>query len=548
MQRIARYNVPLFIFLLLWVLPSMAAPLQWPTNDDVLSQTAARLRTLIAGSGAVSVNGTRLAFPGQLRGFYQQREFRPAWVEKDGIILDAGELLQTLKNSENEGLPVSDYPVASIEHYMYGAIDGPLQLAKLDLLLTDSFLHYGSNVRSGRLGPRRVGGDWFLPYKRFDASGLLADALPQHAVGDALAALPPAHEGYSRLRTVLKQYRALAAQGGWPQVGRGQSLRLGSKEQRVVPLRERLRLSGDFKEDIVADPELFDAPLNEAVQQFQRRHGLKDDGVVGERTREELNLPVKARIREIEANMERWRWLPEEMPARYIMVNTAGYDLDLMDGGTPALDMRVIVGRNKRQTPVFASDVTALMLNPAWDVPPTIFREDILPRLRVNPARLERLNLRLLYNGKDLKPNSVDWTKVSAYHSPYVLRQDPGPKNPLGRIKFLLHDSDGIYLHDTPDRYLFDRPVRALSSGCVRLEHPISLALYLLASPEKWDRASLEQAIGLGKTQILPLPEAMPIYFTYWTAWVDKGGIVQHREDIYRFDRRLLRLWGKNAT
>ncbi len=548
MQCTAIRNVVLPMVLLLWALPSGAVSIQWPTDGEVLNQVAARIRTFLAKGDSLNVDGITLTLPAKVRHFYQQREFQPAWVENDGVVIEAAVLLQTLERSEEEGLPTKDYPVAAIEHYLYGEIDKPQQLAKLDLLLTDAFLHYGRNVRSGRLTPRRAGGDWFLPYKRFDASPLLVEALQQHTMEEILAVLPPSHEGYRRLRMVLQQYRTVAAEGGWPKVDRGETLRLGSKGKRVAQLRQRLWRSGDFKDIAVAEPETFDADLNEAVILFQRRHGLKDDGSVGENTRAALNQSVEARIHQIEANMERWRWLPDELPEHYIAINMAGYDLDVIQADESTMTMRVIVGRNLRQTPVFTSDVTGLLLNPSWDVPPTIFREDILPQLRRNPARLEKLHLRLLYNGNELKPNSVDWSKVSAYHSPYVLHQDPGPKNPLGRIKFLLHDSDGIYLHDTPDRHLFEQPTRALSSGCIRLEHPIQLALYLLANPEQWDRASLETAIGLGSTQSLPLPEPMPIYFTYWTAWVDKEGVLQLRDDVYRRDRLILRLWEKNAT
>lgn len=246
--------------------------------------------------------------------------------------------------------------------------------------------------------------------------------------------------------------------------------------------------------------------------------------------------------------MERWRWLPREMPQRYIMVNMAGYELAVNEAGVQVMKMRVIVGRNYRQTPVFASEISRLVLNPDWVVPPTILREDILPQVRRNPARLARLHLRVLSNGREVDPSSVDWATVDANHFFYTLRQEPGPLNPLGRIKFQVDRGNGIYLHDTPDRHLFDQPGRALSSGCIRLERPEELALYLLADPQRWDLVRLEEAINRGKTEGVPLAEPTPIYFTYWTAWVDEAGVLQQREDVYGRDRRLLKIWGQNAT
>lgn len=534
--------------LLLWVLPLQAAPLQWPVGDEVLGQAAAQIRTLTGSAPAIRIDGVRLAMPAKVRSFYQERAFRPIWSDRQGILLEASELLQVVKRAETEGLPLQDYPLSTIESYLLGAIEEPAQIARLDLLLTDTFLHYSRNVRSGRIGPRRVGGDWLLDYTPFDGSALLTQALAECSLSSALASLPPTHAGYRRLREVLQRYRAVAAQGGWTLLPSGETLRSGSQGPRVAQLRERLSLSGDLLAPESEVPELFDEGLNEAVMRFQRRHGLLADGQVGKRTVAVLNTPVEARIRQIEANMERWRWLPRGLARRHIEVNVAGYELALIDAQQPLLQMRVIIGREYRQTPLFASEVTHLVLNPHWYVPRLIFREDILPTLRKDPRRFAQLKLHLLNGAQEVEASTVDWTQVDGFTFPYTLRQEPGPHNALGRIKFLISDSDGIYLHDTPDRHLFDRNSRALSSGCIRLEKPLELAVYLLANPEQWDYRKLEEVIGAGKPLGVSLPEPVPIYFTYWTVWVDQAGVVQFRDDIYDLDRRLLRLWGKIAT
>jgi murein L,D-transpeptidase YcbB/YkuD len=538
--------------LLLAALPLRAAPLPWPTTDAVLDQTTDLIRYVVAINGAESVDDTALAQPGQVSRFYWQRDFRPAWFDRDGIFIEAGDLVQALRRVEEEGLPSQDYALAAIEQLMFREIDDPQQLAQLDLLLTDAFFHYGQSVRTGRLDPRSIGGDWFIPATPFEAPLLLPGALAQKNLAEVLAGLPPPHEGYRSLRAILRQYRAVAAAGGWSPVAGGDILRLGVREERVVQLRRRLIMSEDLALGTTDDPELFDATLRRAVRRFQRRHGLQADGSVGAGTLAALNVPVEQRIRQIEANMERWRWLPRQMEPRYILVNMAGYELQVIEDGKSVLSMRVIVGRDYRQTPVFSSTMTSLVLNPHWYVPRTIFRDDILPRLRRDPALLTRLGMRVFSslsgNGSEVDAATLDWATVDGDSFPHTLRQEPGAHNALGRIKFLLPNRYGIFLHDTPDRRLFSQTARAFSSGCIRLEDPVEMARYVLADEKRWNRTALEEAIAQGKPLSLDLPEPIPVYLTYWTAWVDEGGVLQLREDIYGRDRRLYEAWRGNAT
>jgi len=544
-MRCSSANV--LLALLLHALPLGAAPLQWPLPATVVEQTADLIRYMVAINGAGQVDGVPLAVPEQVSRYYWQREFRPAWFGRDGIHIEAGELLHVLRRAESEGLPLHDYALAAIEQHLFGVMDDPQQLAQLDLLLTDAFIHYSRNVHSGRLDPRRAGGDWFIPYTTVDAAALLSPALEQHNLLTLLTDLPPAHAGYRRLRAALQRYRAIAAEGGWPEVAQGAILRGGVRDPRVAQLRRRLWLSGDLATAAAAEPELFDAALRRAVRRFQVRHGLHDDGSVGEATLAALNVPVEQRIRQIEANMERWRWLPRQLEPRHILVNMAGYELQVMEDEKTVLHMRVIVGRDYRQTPVFASSMTALVLNPHWYVPHRVFRDDILPRLQRDPEHLARLGMRLFSslrgNGSEVDAAAIDWSAVDGDTFPYTLRQGPGPHNALGRIKFLLPNRYGIFLHDTPERALFSQPARAFSSGCIRLEEPVELARYALADAARWNRAALEAAIAQGKPLTLDLPEPLPVYLLYWTAWVDAAGTLHLRDDIYGRDQRLLESW-----
>ncbi len=545
-------NALLACALLLCLQPLHAAPLHWPVTDAVLEQTTDLIRYVVAINGAEWVDGAQLALPDLVSRFYWQRDFRPIWFDHEGVCIEAGDLVQILRRAGEEGLPLQDYPLAAIEQRLFGEIDDPLQLAQLDLLLTDAFLHYSHNARSGRLDPRRADGEWFIPHTPFDASLLLQQGLTQKNLAGILADLPPPHAGYRRLRSALQEYRLVAERGGWPQVPDGVILRSGARELRVIQLRRRLQLSGDLTREHGAEPELFDSTLRRAVQRFQRRHGLHADGSVGELTLAALNVPVEERIRQIEANMERWRWLPRQLEPRHILVNMAGYELQLIEVDKPILNMRVIVGRDYRQTPVFASAMTSLVLNPYWYVPRSIFRDDILPRLRQEPDHLARLGMRVFSslngNGSEVDAATIDWAAVDGDSFPHTLRQEPGPHNALGQIKFMLPNRYGIFLHDTPDRRLFSQPARAFSSGCIRLEDPLELARYLLADDERWSRAGLEAAIAQGRPLGLTLPQPIPIYLTYWTAWVDEGGLLQLRDDIYGRDQRLYGAWMENAT
>ena len=376
--------------LLLLAMPALqAAPQQWPASPTTMEQATDAIRYILTGSNGSWVDGERLALPDEVSSFYANRDFRPAWFDRDGIFLETGDLMRVVHRADAEGLPVSDYPLAAVDKLLSGASGDPQQLAQLDLLLTDTFLLYSRNAYSGRIDPHALSQDWFIPYHRYDAVTALEHALATHTVGPTLATMPPTHDGYVRLRTALQRYLAVAAQGGWPNIVAGPVLRPGVRSVRVMELRRRLLLTGDLAadQDQTATPQLFDTPLLRAVQHFQQRHGIKADGTVGDTTLAALNVPVAARIAQVEINMERWRWLPRHEPARFIMVNMAGFELQVIDHQQPALRMRVIVGRNYRQTPIFSATMTSLVINPYWYVPPTVFRDDILPRLRRDPCR-----------------------------------------------------------------------------------------------------------------------------------------------------------------
>lgn len=351
----------------------------------------------------------------------------------------------------------------------------------------------------------------------------------------SLNALWPESSGYWRL--IEARTGLLAAPDTTPQIRipGGKTLKPGTSDDRVPLLRRRLGLSdsGDL---------LYSQQLAAAVSAFQTGAGLEPDGVLGPATLAALNRTREEKILQIEANLERWRWLPREFPDRYIWVNAADYRLTAVRRKRVELSMRVIVGRPYRQTPVFTESMKYLVINPYWDVPRNLAIRDQLPLLRADARAMAAKGFEAarLDDGRMQSVDTINWAQVSENAFPYRLRQKPGPANPLGFIKFMLPNEHAIYLHDTPARALFERTERTFSSGCIRIDDAVALAEWVLAgNPDHWDRARIENAITSGETRTIVLEEPTPVYIVYFTAYTDdSGNLILHR-DIYDRDTRI---------
>jgi murein L,D-transpeptidase YcbB/YkuD len=354
-----------------------------------------------------------------------------------------------------------------------------------------------------------------------------------------------------RLREALARYRELAAEGGWAGLPAGPALQPGQRDARVVALRERLRVTGDFTGlPGTADAWFFDGGLQRALQGFQARHGLPATGVPDERTVAALDVPAAERVRQLETTLARWDWLPRDFGPRYLWVNVPGGSLESREDGATTLAMRVIAGHPDRPTPSFRDTVSAIVENPPWSVPRTIAVEDLLPTQQEDPTFLARLGIRVFDNqGREQDPARINWQRLGADRFPYRLRQDPGPLNSLGRLKFVLSNPWDIFLHDTPSRRLFDLNSRTLSSGCIRLEQPEELAGRLLAGvpggiPFPLETRGLDSRgkgipPGTPATRTVKLDRPITIYVVYLTAWVTPAGVVNFRPDVYGRDARL---------
>ncbi len=481
--------------------------------------------------------------------FYAQREYRAGWLDASGGPSPAAEdLLKAVAEAEQEGLRSADYRPAELHKRLkaiqqQGSAAHPDALAEFDLLFTDTFLTYGSHLLAGRLPPRKVDPEWAIKPRARDLAVVLQEALAKETVSQSLRALRPREKGYVQLREVLRKYREVAAVGGWPTVVAG--LAPGAQGPRVRDLRARLQASGDLSGSDApnkSESAAFDKAVADAVRRFQKRHGLAETGTVNAETQAALNVPIAERIRQVELNLERWRWMPDDLGSRYILVNIPSFKMKVFEDDKRVIESNVVVGRRERQTPAFTANMAYLVLSPKWYVPRSIAVKDKLPQLRRSPHALARQGIRVFNSaGQEIRPGAVNWRAVSASNFSYQLRQDAGPSNALGGIKFMFPNPYNVYLHDTPSRELFSRNQRTFSSGCIRISNPVELAEYLLKFDPKWTRETIRTASTSGKQRVVNLPRTVPVYLLYWTAWVDEDGLANFRNDIYQRDKSMIR-------
>ena len=535
-----------FAFLALPCLALVLASAACRAGDDAIGH---ELRDrLSADRPPAELKGVRWKL---VRRIYQARDYRPLWVSVERVPARTRDLVANLCHADREGLRPADYGLAGLRRALervratrrHPEADA---FALLDLELTARFLDYGTDLLAGRLDPRAVDDGWYIRARRAGVDSTLAAAAEKDDFDDMVAPLRPAQPEYAELVRALGIYREIFEAGGWPEVPGGDRLHRGSRGPRVEALRRRLAATGDLSG---GGDGAYDETVARAVARFQERHALPADGAVGPATLAALDVPVERRIRQIELNLERYRWLPPQFGDRYLLVNIPDYHLYAYDHGKPALAMRVVVGGEyANATPVFADSMTFLVFRPHWYVPRRIVLEEIAPRADDDDEYLAAAGLEVVdarHPSVVLDPHDIDWGDLDSTDLPFRVRQRGGDDNALGRVKFMFPNRYSIYLHDTPARDLFRRARRTLSHGCVRVEDPVGLADYVLGGQEGWNREQIERAMARpaagadtaaagGRTVTLEHP--VPVYLVYLTAFV-RDGVLNFREDPYGKDR-----------
>jgi murein L,D-transpeptidase YcbB/YkuD len=479
----------------------------------------------------------------QTRAFYEKREFAPAWIKDGAPRKQMDAFITAIRAADREGVDPELYGASLLEERRKAATSGflsrksfdPAQAAAMDTWLTYLYLKYASDLADGVSDLAHADPAWQIETEPFDPLAHLERALRDNRIAESLAELTPTDEEYRGLRKALADYRALASKGGWPKVRTGTKLKPGQRAAGVRDLALRLAASHEFDGPIPADGAVavYDGPLQEAVRRFQRGHGLADDAVVGASVVSELNVPIDARIRQIELNMERWRWLPRDLGDPHVLVNIPQMRLDVREHGNVPVSMRVVVGKQDTPTPIFNHKMTYVVFAPYWNVPDDIAQKETLPSIMKDPDFLERSNMEVVdVSGKPVDPGSIDLSSPGKYR----FRQRPGTSNSLGLVKFMFPNQFNVYLHDTPADSLFARASRSLSHGCVRLEEPEKLAEYVLRDQPDWSPEKITEAMNGAEEQTVKLKAPIPVYLGYWTARVSADGAVEFWKDVYGID------------
>ena len=513
--------------------------------------------------------------------FYRARDFRLGWFRNHELVPQAKTMLGVINKAADEGLDPADYKTkdfdklfADLEAAQSDTTKRNALEKEIDVALSGTYFNWASDFYRGTVDPRAVKTiDWQVKRNKIKLHKALMTILQERESTYPYYEFEPLHPEYDRLKKVLADYRALQRNGGWPTIPAATKLKPGQASPTVALLRQRLlgtqapdsaapvasaattpaipartvantSTAAASTTPTAAPAEKYDAELVQAVKDFQTQNGLKADGMVAGETLRLLNVPLSKRIDQLILNMERWRWIPKRFEPNYLLVNIPDYKLHMIEDNKEVFDMRVIVGKALNATPVFSDEMEYVVLAPYWNVPYSIIDKELRFKLAADPqGTLDRFDMEVVkgWGAKavPVDPNSIDWANLTPKTWKYTLRRRPGPKNDLGDVKFIFPNSNDIYLHDTPNDELFSQAKRGFSHGCVRVEEPIKLAEYLLRNKPGWDLAKIEETIAGGKEMYVSLPEHLPVYLVYFTAWVDEAGNVNFRDDIYGHDKSL---------
>jgi murein L,D-transpeptidase YcbB/YkuD len=497
----------------------------------VLDETQTAIRDLLAGAGHEGsfLNKRDAAAVAE---FYSARDFAPAWMP-DGVMTDkARALIARIAAADTDGLDPSAYMLPSVDLGKYGKAQTQFT-ARADVMLSQAIAVYAREAYAGRVDPADVSSN--IGYERHlpdPIEALTSIAAAADPVATLVAFNPP-HPEFAALRDKLAELRGAEKAKKPLEVPPGVTLKPGAADYRVGFLRKRLGVSS-----AVEAPEIYDEAVVEAVKAFQAGARLKPDGIVGPKTYAAFNADPVDPIPTILVNMEKWRWMPRDLGRYYVRVNIPNFTVDIHKGGDIIHTTRIVVGKPTLQTPIFSDEIEHIIVNPAWNVPASIAMKEMLPAIRANPGALRGYQVFALIKGRyrAVDPRFVNWRTVDMRK--IQIRQPPGERNALGKIKFMFPNAYSVYLHDTPSKSLFERDYRAYSHGCMRVMEPMEFADALLSEEADLNAAYLKKLFGGGEKRV-NLTAKIPVHITYFTAWVGESGALEIRDDVYGHDGRI---------
>ena len=473
-----------------------------------------------------------------VREAYRRNGYALLWLGEDAPRDHAQRLKEALAHASFDGLDPARYALgdaATVEPLSRRGHVAPQAVVDADLRLSFAAARLAHDLARGVAASDPLDKAWRDDAREPDLAALLARAAGSRAVEGVLRDGAPRHPQYARLREALAQYRALAAAGGWSKLPpMPKKPKAGTSDPAYAALRTRLLATGEL-EDASGEGTL-DAPLQSAIRKFQQTHGLPQSGLPDDATVAALDVGAEARVRQIELNLERWRWLPEELADPRVEVNVPTFELAAIERGAPAVSMRVVAGKTDTPTPIFAATMQTLVFSPYWNVPESILKKEIIPGIEKDPEYLSRKNMEVVRKGQPVDVDEIDPDDKSLR-----VRQRPGADNALGHVKFLFPNEYDVYLHDTPTR-LFARNARNFSHGCVRIEKPYDLALWALAENPEWTPEKIRAAMDAAEEKHVALKRKVPVYILYETVWVDPDGTVRFAKDLYGHDERQAKL------
>ena len=479
----------------------------------------------------------------QIAAFYQSRAYEPLWIQNGALVDRAKLIVEKLSHANEHALDPEDYDLDAL--MAVGDLTDPEIAASYDVSLSHALVEYGQHLNAGQVDPVSINRENIIYPFTISPRRILRQASSTGNIVAYLRLLAPRTTRYERLRVALLNYRQLANAGGWEMVDEGEVLKPGMEDKRVPALRKRLYQSGDYSGDFSNPSTLYDGDIVDAVLNFQRRHGLAQDAVIGTNTLQQINISVEQRITMMELNLERRRWMQDDYGRYYVFANLADQVLKVVRDEKTVHAELIQVGQPYHRTPVFSDEMEYVELNPYWNVPKSIATKELLPELKTNPGKYAGQNYEVLSGEQVLSPLSVAWGDYSRGNFPFRIRQRPGDGNALGRIKFMFPNKFNVYIHDTPSKSKFDRAARFFSHGCLRLKDPLKMAEVILG-PLGWSRAKIDKLVASKKRMVVKLDQKIPVHVAYMTAWVNKDGSVHFRRDVYGRDKILAKALEKD--